>query len=218
MDLLVHSFDDADFSHPHMARSINLGGIEAFTWRDVRYELLLAQQPHLLAKNLPHEYEDHVNALQPEFRRLPQMRKVFEAMVVENTVHDEPNAPPIHIHNNEDDDPSPDWEFHYSNSMWYGEGVPGPDLKNLVGCDCEGQCNPQLHFCECSELQHSLYPDMDTDFAYNTDGTLHYQNVPIHECNDLCSCDETCPNRVSTFVIIVPSYNQACPLGGPTWS
>jgi histone-lysine N-methyltransferase SUV39H len=175
----------------------NRSGIEVLTWRDYRHRLLRARPPHRLAKDLPHTLEDHMNAMRPEFRRLIEMKKLFEAMISENTAQDEPNAPPIHVFNEYDSDPHPDWEFHYSNHMWYGEGVPGPNLDNLVGCDCEGNCAPKLRPCKCSERQRSFYSGIDTDFIYNPNKTLIYQNVPIHECNDLCSCDETCPNRVS---------------------
>src|ERR1700722_1953001 len=44
------------------------GGIDVLTWRDLRYKLLRARSPHLLAKNLPHVFEDNMNAMRPEFR------------------------------------------------------------------------------------------------------------------------------------------------------
>jgi histone-lysine N-methyltransferase SUV39H len=171
-------------------------GVEVLTWRDCRQKLIRALPSHHLAKDLPHTFEDNMNAMPVEFRSLFSMRKLFEAMIIENTARDEPDAPPIRIFNEEDDDPHPEWEFHYTNQMWYGEGVPGPELTDLVGCDCEGKCRPNLRPCKCSERQHSFYPEMEEDFIYDRQGILIYHNVYIHECNNLCSCDETCPNRV----------------------
>jgi [histone H3]-lysine9 N-trimethyltransferase SUV39H len=171
-------------------------GIEVLTWRDCRLELIQAIPSHLLARDLPHILEDNVNAMRLEFRSLIDMRKLFEAMIIENTARDEPDAPLIRIFNEEDDQPHPELEFHYSNHMWYGEGVPGPELSSLVGCDCEGKCRPSVRPCKCSERQRSFYPEMEEDFIYARQGVLNYQHVYIHECNILCSCDETCPNRV----------------------
>ncbi len=173
---------------------------EIFTWRDVRRTLLRARPAYRLARDIPHVLEDNINALPQEYRRRMEMRKLFEAMIVENTAEDEPDSPPIRIYNEQDSEPHPDWEFHYSNHMWYGGDVPSPDLDNLIGCDCIGRCNPKKRSCRCSERQHSVYSEMDSDFIYNPDKTLIYHNVAIHECNDLCSCDDTCPNRVCDIV------------------
>lgn len=195
IDLITTVEDDASRLTVRRQQDYHLP-IGVLDWHPFRQNLLIQQPRFLLAKDLPHAYEDNINALRQEFRHLPEMRKVFEAMVAENTAQDEPNAPPILVYNDVDSDPSPPWEFHYSNQMWYGAGVPGPDLKTLVGCDCIGMCKPRSQHCKCSNRQHSLLPALDTDFIYSPNKALTYHNALIHECNSLCSCDETCQNRV----------------------
>jgi histone-lysine N-methyltransferase SUV39H len=143
--------------------------------------------------------QDYFNALPAMYRKTDEARLIFEAAIRESTANDEPDAPPIEIHNKLDDEVTPPWEFHYSNKMWHGEGVPGPDLKSLSGCDCEGRCDPKSKTCLCVKKQ-AKYLDK-RGFVYNDKGRLinpvHY---PIFECNDFCGCGEECQNRVRVFV------------------
>lgn len=155
------------------------------------------------ASKLPHSLQDYINTL-PEWQQLnPHLRYVFESSIVSNTAHDEPNAPEIQVINNIDGEAAPPWEFHYSNLMWHGKGVPSPDMKNLVGCDCIGPCDPRNKNCACVQRQerfsklnkHVKKPPMG--FLYDANGRLRELQYPIFECNDLCQCSEECRNRVS---------------------
>lgn len=192
MDILA---DDADVLLYGPADNRN----RFITWHDMRHSILKAAPKHLLAEDLPHSLQDHMNALPKEFRDLPGTKVIFEAMIAENTVDDEPDAPLIRIFNNVDDQPTPNWEFHYSNLMWYGEGVPGPDLSNLVGCDCVGPCDPKSKTCACLQKQHGYTEDLSDGFLYDSKGCLTTNGAPIFECNILCGCTKDCRNRVSEF-------------------
>lgn len=136
---------------------------------------------------------------------------MLEAVIAENTAQDEPDAPPIMVVNEIDDEPTPPWEFFYSNKMWYHEDVPPPDYTKLVGCDCIGECDPASTTCACLRRQKNLWPDgveSGFGFSYNEDGMLKNWDETIVECNDLCRCSSKCRNRVSvrTFCTnLIPS-------------
>jgi len=129
------------------------------------------------------------------YRATDQARIIFEAAIRESTAADEPGAPPIRIYNDIDDEVTPPWEFHYTNLMWHGDGVPGPDMKALQGCECEGRCDPKSKTCLCVQRQSKHLER--TGFVYNDRGRLiEPLQYPIFECNDFCGCGEGCPNRV----------------------
>ncbi|EPT05063.1 hypothetical protein FOMPIDRAFT_126389 [Fomitopsis schrenkii] len=155
---------------------------------------------HVLAKDLPHELQDRINALSSRARREGNMQvKLFEQAIIENTFEDEPHAPSICIINEFDDELTPPLEFHYSNLMWHGEGVPKPDVANLQGCGCIGPCDPKSKTCRCLVHQKQYWSD-GPGFLYQEEGRnkgqLKIFDYPIFECNDFCGCSEDCPNRV----------------------
>ncbi|KZS99704.1 SET domain-containing protein, partial [Laetiporus sulphureus 93-53] len=171
-------------------------GFTMMTWEQHREQLAKEYvHPPVLAKDLPHELEDRINFLSSYAQHADNMQvKLFEAAIAENTESDEPHTPPIHIINDIDDDLTPPYEFHYSNLMWHGEGVPKPDWENLRGCDCIGPCDPKSETCICAQRhqQHSESPG----FLYDQRLRLRSQGYPIFECNDLCRCSDDCINRV----------------------
>ncbi|KAI0035852.1 hypothetical protein K488DRAFT_42400, partial [Vararia minispora EC-137] len=149
------------------------------------------------AKDLPHLLQDRMNAMPGDVRVNDTARQVFLAAVAHNTMADEPNAPPIDVVNDIDDERAPPWEFHYTNKMWLGEGVPEPDLENLEGCSCLGRCNPNNKNCACVQRQAQHWSE--GGFLYDANGKLKRNvdaGIPIFECNDLCGCLEDCPNKV----------------------
>jgi len=117
-------------------------------------------------------------------------------MILENTVEDEPNAPLVEIQNSVDEEPTPPWEFYYTNRMWHGEGVPPPDIKNLISCSCKGRCGPRSKTCACLANQRKVAADPHLEFAYDKAGRLKIPGYPVFECNDLCGCGDECRNRV----------------------
>ncbi|KAH9083787.1 hypothetical protein EDB83DRAFT_2331208 [Lactarius deliciosus] len=130
------------------------------------------------ARDIPHSH----------YRKSIMAKDMFEAVIVENTFEDEPNAPHISIVNDVDGDQeevTPAWEFHYSNHIWHSDDVPPPDLVNLRGCDCKGHCDPK------SQTSMIL-----PGFIYDEKGRLKRRGYPIFECNDLCGCLDDCRNRV----------------------
>lgn len=163
------------------------------TWETYRRAAREHLPKYFLAENLPHTLQDYMNSLPEAYRKSDEARLIFEAAIKENTADDEPDAPYIEIYNNHDDEVTPPWEFYYTNKMWHGEGVPGPDLKSLRSCDCQGRCQPRT--CSCVKKQ-SKYTGRN-DFVYNDKGRLiDPEHYPIFECNDLCGCGEECRNKV----------------------
>lgn len=152
--------------------------------------------------DLPTGTLDYVNNLPDSARKSQVFRKMFEAVIAENTAQDEPEAPPIAVINEIDDEPTPPWEFYYSNKLWYHDDVPPPDYSKLVGCDCVGECDPTSTTCVCLRRQTNLWPEgvsLGMGFSYGEDGILKNWDETVVECNDLCRCTHTCRNRVSLF-------------------
>jgi len=172
------------------------GGLPAITWKEYRRNLDNFVQKCHYAKDLPHALQDHVNDMSPYTQMMGGMRDLFEAMVMENTVDDEPDAPPIELQNGVDEEPTPPWEFYYTNKMWHGEGVPPPDVKNLISCSCKGVCDPRSKTCACLMNQRNVAADPYLEFAYDKAGRLKIPGYPVFECNDLCGCGDECRNRV----------------------
>ena len=207
MDLLDNNVDPIDVSDVTIyepgsgsgtSDDFSPSGSPYITWRSVR-RAARERTPHFLkAADLPHTLQDWLNALPAVYRATDQARIIFEAAIRESTAADEPGAPPIRIHNNIDDEVTPPWEFHYTNLMWHGDGVPGPDMKSLQGCECEGRCDPKSKTCLCVQKQ-SKYLER-TGFVYNDKSRLiDPLQYPIFECNDFCGCGEECQNRVSVL-------------------
>jgi hypothetical protein len=172
------------------------GGFPSLNWKTFRQDVNNFAQKCYFAKDLPHELQDHINRWSPTGQRYAGLRTVLECYIQENTADDEPDAPNIEIINDVDDDPTPPWEFHYSNKMWHGEGVPPPDVSKLTSCGCTGKCDPKSKTCACLKRQQRYTGTVIPDFAYDGKARLKTIDYPIFECNDLCGCDEECRNRV----------------------
>jgi len=172
-----------------------LGGFPAFTWTDLRKAPETFRPKIYHSKDLPHSLQDNMNRLPESAKMLQGNRTVYEAMILENSMDE--HLAPITISNDVDDEPNPPWEFYYTNEMWYGEGVPDPDIKSLVSCDCEGECNPKSKTCACLKRQREFVGPEMNEFAYDKNGKLKVPQYPIFECNYLCGCSEGCRNRVS---------------------
>ncbi|KAI0665962.1 hypothetical protein C8Q78DRAFT_985350 [Trametes maxima] len=173
-------------------------GFEAISWKTDRKRLAREFAPLTkLAKDIPHELHDRLNALSLPARRAGNMQVlVFEAEIRANTADDEPRAPPIYIVNEVDEEPTPPLEFYYSNLMWHGEGVPKPDLDNLQGCDCIGPCDPASKTCACAKRQQKFWTEGGEAFIYDKRRRLRTHQYPIFECNMNCGCSDDCQNRV----------------------
>lgn len=171
------------------------------------------------SRDIPHALQDLMNTVDP-YRRTMVAKEMFEAVIYENTYEDEPNAPRISIVNDVDGDleVTPAWEFHYSNRIWYGDGVPPPDFSNLRGCDCEGYCDPKSRTCSCLKRQQE-YSGHNSGFIYDDKGRLKRQQkgFPIFECNDLCGCLDGCRNRVCLCQIL-GGVELTVREGRPAWS
>ncbi|KAF9545523.1 SET domain-containing protein [Agrocybe pediades] len=173
------------------------GGFAALTWKEYsRHPENISLNPRY-TKDLRPGLVDHVVEMTKVAETLitmPGMRTLYEAMILENTMNDEPEAPPIKIQNDVDDCAAPPWEFFYTNEMWHGEDVPAPEVKDLVGCSCKGACNPKSKSCTCLKRQAAVTGEMD--FIYDKNGKLKRPGFPIYECNALCGCGDDCRNRV----------------------
>jgi len=182
-----------------------IGGYPIVTWKSYSNARRRLPPKYKLAKDLPYELQDRVNALPESYRNSNQARLLFESMIDEAT--DDPNAPPISVINDVTDEGAPPWEFVYTNQMWYGEGVPSPDVENLKSCGCIGRCDPKSKTCSCAKRQYRHLKEYIEDhtipktwngapFVYDAKGCLQWFGLPIFECNAFCGCDEDCPNRV----------------------
>ena len=178
------------------------GGFRALTWKDFRKDLNNFTFKTYYAKDLPHALQDHINSMSEYTQMMQGMRDLFKATILENTVEDEPDAPPIEIWNSVDTQSTPPWEFYYTNNMWLGEGVPPPDIKTLLSCACKGGCNPKSKTCACLIRQREAAGDPQLEFAYDKNGRLKIPGYPIFECNDLCGCSDECRNRVSPLLLL----------------
>lgn len=114
-------------------------------------------------------------------KRIPSvLRAIFTANIVTGTT-DEPKAPAIQVVNNVDNQPVPRAEFHYSNRIWHGDGVPPPDTDNLVGCSCEPYCDPNSTTCSCLKRQHEMTKDSGLrGFMYQDNGRLKKASYCSH--------------------------------------
>lgn len=183
------------------------GGFPSLSWKTYRQDLRNFNLKCYYAKDLPHSLQDHINQWEESLRLQPELAVVFQSAIQENTADDEPDAPMIEIINDVDNEPTPPWEFYYTNKMWHGEGVPPPDINSLKACNCTGKCDPKSKTCLCVQRQQQYTGDVTPDFVYDTRGRLKTLDYPIFECNDLCGCDEDCRNRVYP-----PTFTQAEPL------
>jgi hypothetical protein len=152
------------------------------------------------SRDIPHQIQDRMNHMDEFYRNSDLARTIFQAEIVRNTKEEEPNAPEIRLYNNIDDEATPPWEFHYSNKLYLGEGVPPPDYNKLKGCGCRGRCDPSNKNCLCVQ-RHQKYFERgnitEGGFVYDKNGHIKHQGYPIFECNVLCGCNDYCPNRVS---------------------
>ncbi|KAG6809964.1 hypothetical protein H0H92_013892 [Tricholoma furcatifolium] len=174
------------------------GGFHSLNWHSYIQDPKNIQPKHYLSKDLPHMLQDTINSFTDLGKSYGTLAPIMEANIRENTADDEPDAPLIRLINEVDDDPTPPWEFHYSNKMWLGDGVPPPDVTNLVHCDCVGRCDPKSRTCACAQRQHASVADVypTPDFLYDNRGRVKTTDYPIFECNDLCGCGDECRNRV----------------------
>ena len=189
-----HSPTPEDESGPIPIRTY--GGFPSLNWKTFRQDINNFTPKCYYAKDLPHSLQDNINRWPESARLHPQMRHVLQSSILENTADDEPDAPYIEIINNVDYEPTPPWEFHYSNKMWHTDGVPPPDVTRLTSCSCMGKCDPKSKTCACVKRQQQYVSDVYSDFAYDKNGRLKLPDYPIFECNDLCGCDDECRNRV----------------------
>lgn len=171
--------------------------------------------PVYYAKDLDSTILDEVNAMPEQYRNSDNVRDIFECLMRQNTYEDEPDAPPIMLQNEWDDQATPPWEFYYSNRVWLGKGVPDPNLAALEGCGCEGVCDPNSKTCACYKRNRRL-PDLEQEkyegWPYEIDKknkskpkTLKLKSLvyPVFECNALCGCSDSCINRVRTVLVVV---------------
>ncbi|KAF8996029.1 hypothetical protein BDQ17DRAFT_962988 [Cyathus striatus] len=173
------------------------GGLPALVWKQYRKDPANFGRKVHWGRDIPHSLEDQINGMSKLNRMHPQMRNIMLAAIRQNTVEDEQDAPDIIIENEVDDEPTPPWEFHYSNQLWHADDVPPPDMKSLVSCDCIGKCDPKSKTCACVRRQGAFFHEGDpADFVYDSRGRLKKPGFPIFECNDACSCNDDCRNRV----------------------
>ncbi|KAJ3812108.1 hypothetical protein F5876DRAFT_25320, partial [Lentinula aff. lateritia] len=175
-----------------------LGGFPTLTWSHTRALLRRLPAAHKYSTATSHTMHDYINSYAPQMRMYPQMRLVYEAMMRENTVDDEPDAPEIKIYSETSEDPTPPWEFYYTNHMLLSPALAPPSLLSLTSCSCpSGHCHLRKSSCPCWALQQSHTGPYDVSgFMYDASGLLKKPGLPVFECGSLCACSEECRNRV----------------------
>ncbi|KAH7107900.1 SET domain-containing protein [Auriculariales sp. MPI-PUGE-AT-0066] len=142
---------------------------------------------------------DAIAQLHPHNLTDPNLRAVFQATLDRC---DEPHADlekiRITVENQIDAEPCPPFEFHYTNSLVYGNNVHRGEPARLKGCGCEGGCKPDSKTCACLRTQNMYWKIFGFAAGFNVDaeGCVVDPGFPIFECNEACGCDETCMNRV----------------------
>ena len=180
------------------------------TWNNHGRNIIEYADVDLRARDLPFNLQDRMMSLPLNFLRADDMQlQTFKSEISVGTSVDEPNAPEIHIINDVDDELCPPFEFHYTNQMYHGDGVPKPDVAHLQHCNCVPYCKPET--CPCAKRQMQWIwvsewkrgqppPDPAGGFLYDKNGRLlpeYHDNQPIFECNAKCRCDDDqCQNRV----------------------
>ncbi|KAG5637338.1 hypothetical protein H0H81_004894 [Sphagnurus paluster] len=176
------------------------GGYASVSWASYRADPTNFRPRVHYAADLPHAQQDAINALPESLQRNPVMARILESTIQANTAFDEPDAPPIEVVNTVDNDPTPPWEFYYSNAMWHGKDVPPPHVEGLVSCGCRGRCDPKSKKCACIMRQQEerwKAHEVTQDFMYSATGKLKSTGgYPVFECNDMCGCGDECRNRV----------------------
>ena len=206
------ALDQAEDPSASRAGPEYMHGYRVVTWASYVAEQRERPPEYKLAKNLPHSLQDYMNMLPATLRNSDVGRRNFEAHI-EEAMANEPDAPLVEIFDNGiGNDMTPRWEFHYTNEMWYANGVPPPDVKNLKSCGCIGRCDPRSGKCACARRQLQwLRPYIDAEtiprtwpglpFVYDGKGMLRQFECPIFECNQFCDCDDDCPNRVRMYTV-----------------
>ncbi|UOH84836.1 hypothetical protein LQV05_001651 [Cryptococcus neoformans] len=140
---------------------------------------------------------DPWNRQKHTFRSNPALhRAIFEAYIMQSTSMEESGGDDIKVTNDVDADGGPpDFEFVYSDTMLYPDGIPPPELG--LGCDCDGPCDPDSETCTCVKRQELYFYDLGLKgFAYDENGKIRENSASIWECNELCGCPPECMNRV----------------------
>ncbi|KAJ8082486.1 hypothetical protein PM082_008341 [Marasmius tenuissimus] len=169
------------------------GGLPVINWESYKEDLTNFQPEWNKSADLGHIFQDHMNYLAEATRNNEETGHVLESIILENT-SEESHAPIIRIVPLSKLEPTPPWEFYYTNKMYHDEGVPPPSVKNLKGCGCIGKCVPET--CACAKRQGRLTSTYQTGFLYDNDRCLKQTGLPVLECNSLCRCDDDCMNRV----------------------
>lgn len=189
---------------------LSYGGLPVVTWAHKRALLRYEPPPYKLSKDLSHVMHDYINSYNAETRNHPEMQRVYQWMIEENTSLDEPDAPKIKIINETETaatEPTPPWEFVYTNEMWLGDNVSPPSRENLVACDCEGKCTKST--CKCWQKQEGHTASYEVKgFIYDQNGLMKMVGLPVFECNSLCNCGEECRNRVRRSVLYAAAVSQ----------
>ncbi|KIR51778.1 histone-lysine N-methyltransferase SUV39H [Cryptococcus gattii Ru294] len=140
---------------------------------------------------------DPWNRQKHTFRSNPALhRAIFEAYIMQSTSMEESGGDDIKVTNDVDAAGGPpDFEFVYSDTMLYPDGIPPPELS--LGCDCDGPCDPDSKTCTCVKRQELYFYDLGLKgFAYDENGKVRENSASIWECNELCGCPPECMNRV----------------------
>ncbi|KAK1220121.1 hypothetical protein PQX77_017160 [Marasmius sp. AFHP31] len=109
------------------------GGLSVINWESYSEDLTNFQPKWNKSADLGHSFQDHMNYLKEATRNNEETGHVLESIILENT-SEELHAPIIRIVPLDKHEPTPPWEFYYTNKMYHDEGVPPPSVKNLKGC------------------------------------------------------------------------------------
>ncbi|ODN77113.1 hypothetical protein L202_05645 [Cryptococcus amylolentus CBS 6039] len=149
-----------------------------------------------IAKRVYEQTNMHAWAAMSARSQPTRARSLFKTYIHQSTACDPYGPDSIPVYNEVDQDQRPpDFDFVYSNDMYYPEPMPAPE-KGL-GCGCDGPCDPQSATCTCLKRQELYYYDIGVKgFAYLEDGRIKETTAPVWECGETCGCPPECINRV----------------------
>ncbi|KAJ1288643.1 hypothetical protein BS78_02G103700 [Paspalum vaginatum] len=94
---------------------------------------------------------------------------------------------PVCLVNEVDDEKGPT-HFTYTTKLTYGNALSS--MRKMQGCKCINACSSGDNNCSCTHRNAGYLP-------YSVSGILTSRMPMLYECNDSCTCSQSCRNRIT---------------------